>query len=361
MSKPTIHFVYSVPMSGNIFRRAIDKFINISGFLPPLYRTGTDLFIPWRQPIRAPHSISYNLLHTFKKHANVKYYSLYERRTIRLKDDDILLGVPAQKPGDMPWKKPDENTIMVRTLKRYPNHKSSYIILPYSNEAYFVRWADELVSNYGKNLLLIGGQIWMDQWKDSPWSKYAINKKTRVEMGIDPKDYPPIKKTFSKKGERGFFYVGHTSWYKNIEQLEKIAKNMPGYKFGHVGLGKIKGWNKIADFADINEEFMKNLAKDYDCFVNVSSDAQVTTVLEQMCFGMFVACTPESGYSKPTLMELDFNDTDFNISQLKKFQEMDESELIKITKRNRDDASKNNTWEQFCSTVTNFIGLTENK
>lgn len=357
IKKPVVHFIYTVPRSENFFRRVIDKIINTSGFLPPLYRYGNDFLIPWRKPVRAPHSISKNLLCALKKHARVKYYCMYEKRTIRLKDSDILLGVPAQEHSKMPWEKPDEKTIMVRTLKKNPKHKKSFIIMPYSNEPEYVRWADNLIKQYGKNLLLISGQIWLDQWNDSPWSKYSVERKVRVEMGIDPKHYPKVKTTFNKKGKRGFLYIGHTSWYKNTKQLEEIAKKMPGYTFGHVGLGKIEGWKKISEFADLNEEFMSNLSRDYDCFVNVSRDAQVTTVLEQMCFGMFVACTPESGYDYPTLMKLDTDNTDNNVKQLIKFQEMDEEAILQITKKNRETAEKYNSWKQFCDTVLNFLEI----
>src|SRR3989304_5857863 len=64
----TIHFIYSVPRPSNIVSRVINKLIAKSNFIPPLYRNANDFFIPWRKPIRAPHSISYNLLSEFKKY-----------------------------------------------------------------------------------------------------------------------------------------------------------------------------------------------------------------------------------------------------------------------------------------------------
>ena len=160
----TIHFVYTVPRSSHIVRRVIDKCINVSGFLPPLYRTGHNIFIPWRHPIRAPHSISFHLLQEFKKFGKVRYYSVYERRTINLKPNDILIGVPAQDDSELPWKKPDRNSIMVRTLKKYPDHPQTYIIMPYSNDPLFVGWASETIKNYGKNLILLAGKFWFDNW-----------------------------------------------------------------------------------------------------------------------------------------------------------------------------------------------------
>lgn len=325
--------------------------------MPPLYRSGNDLFIPWRQPIRAPHSITYHLLHEFKKFGKVKYYSLYEHRVIDLKPDDILIGLPSQDHGDMPWKKPDDASVMAQTMKKYPDHKQAYIIMPYSNDPLFVGWANEFVMNHGKNLLLLSGKIWFNNWEDSPWKNFPIQQKVRVDMGIEPIDYPAVKKTFNSKGRRGFLYVGHTSWYKNTPQLAKIAAAMPEFRFGHVGLGTIPGWDQISDFADLNAEFMEKICKTYDCFVNVSWDAQVTTVLEQMCFGLTVACTPESGYECPYLLPLDIHDTDHNTKILREFQQTDEQKLLEIGRLNRQYAIDHHSWKQFTDTVVQFIGL----
>lgn len=359
MNERTIHFIYSVPRPSGIAWRVINKLLSKSKIIPPIYRNGNDLFIPWRTPVRAPHSISYNLLHEFKKYGKVRYYSLYENTICNLKDDDILIGVPAQDQSVIPWKKPDYNTVFFKTIQKYPNHKNLYMLIPYSNEPQYLRWANEIIEKYGENLnlALLGGKIWFDNWNESPWKDYAIKNKVRVDMGIDADSYPIVKKKFNPKGKRGFLYTGHTSWYKNTAQLEKIAEMLPDFAFGHVGGGNIKGWKKIVDFADLNEEFMINIAEEYDFFINVSRDAQVTTVLEQMCFGIVVACTPESGYTCPSLIPLSTDDTPRNVEVLKELQIMDEEKLLAIAQRNRAYAINHHSWKQFCDTITSFMRL----
>lgn len=358
MSK-TIHFVYSVPRPSNIIWRGINKLISKTNIIPPLCRNGNDLFIPWRKPVRAPHSISYNLLHELKRHGKVKFYSMYENTVCGLKEDDILIGVPSQDHSTVPWVKPDYNTVFIKTLQKYPYHKHLYMLIPYSNEPQYLSWANELIEKYGRNLnlALLGGKIWLDNWDKSPWKGYPIKRKIRLDMGIDALSYPVIKKKFNPKGKRGFFYVGSALWYKNIPQLEKIAEQMPGYTFGYVGGGPIKGWEQIASFVDLNEEFMSEISKKYDFFINVSRDAQVTTVLEQMCFGMVVACTPESGYVCPSLIPLTTDDTAYNVEALKKLQYMDENDLLEIARRNRGYAISHHSWKQFTDAVLSFVGL----
>lgn len=357
--KRTIHFVFSVPRPSNIVWRAINKLIDKSTIIPPLYRNANNLFIPWRTQVRAPHSISYNLLKEFKKYGNVKFYSLYENTVCDLRENDILIGVPAQDLGDLPWKKPDYNTVFMRTLEKYPQHKNLYMLIPYSNEPQYLLWATEIIEKYGKNLnlALLGGKIWFDNWEQSLWKDCAIKSKVRLDMGIEAKNYPVVKTKFNPKGKRGFLYVGSASWYKNIPQLEKIAELMPGYEFGYVGGGPIKGWKKIASFADLDEKFMSNIAEKYDFFINVSRDAQVTTVLEQSCFGLVVACTPESGYVCPSYISLSTDDTQRNVEALKHLQDMDEHELLEIVRSNREYVAQHHTWKQFTDMVLSFIKL----
>lgn len=233
------------------------------------------------------------------------------------------------------------------------------MLIPYSNEPQYLRWANELIEKYGKNLnlALLGGKIWFDNWDQSLWKDYMIKSKVRLDMGINATSYSVVKKKFNPKGKRGFFYVGSALWYKNIPQLEKIAEQMSEYTFGYVGGGPIKGWKQIASFADLDEGFMSKISEKYDFFVNVSRDAQVTTVLEQMCFGMVVACTPESGYVCPSLVSLTTDDTSYNVEMLKKLQDMDENELLEIAKKNREFVIQHHPWKQFTDAVLTLVGI----
>jgi len=354
--KRTIHFVYTVPRSSNIIRRVIDKIIAKIRIMPPLHRSGKDFLIPWRKPVRAPHSISHHLLNALKKHGKVKFYSLYENTVCKMRKDDILIGSPIQDYSKLPLEKPDYNTVLIRTLERYPDHKNTFIIMPYSNHSRYVGWAKTIIEKFGKNIILIAGKIWLENPNKSSWESYDNLRKMRVDMGIDTVDYPVVKKTFNKKGNRGFLYVGHTSWYKNTDQLEKIARSMPNFKFGHIGGGHIEGWKKIAEFTDLTPVFMSKIAEEYDFFINCSSaDPQATTILEHMCFGFVVACTPESGYDYDSIIPLKVNDVGFNCSQLNNMQLIEENELLAHARKNLDYVLKFHSWDLFCNKVINFV------
>jgi hypothetical protein len=349
----TVHFVYTVPR-GNILRRIVDRVIDRTRIIEPLHRFGKDLLIPWRSPIRAPHSISYNLLSSLKKTSRVKFYSLYEHAVCEMDENDIFIGQPAPDYSTIPCQHLDYDSITFRTLKKFAKNKK-FIIMPYTHDPLYVNWWAELL-NYTDNLILICGRIWTEKWNDSPFYQYGPKNVLRIDMGINTDDYPRMKTRFNPKGKRKFLYIGHTHWYKNTAQLEKIASNFSNFNGAHIGSGHIKGWKKISEFVDLTPGLIRRLADEFDIFVNTSSaDAQATTILEQMCIGTAVACTPETGYDYPSLFRLDKDDTAHNCEVLEAIQNADEQELIDRGEKNRQIASDIHNWDLFCDKVIKFI------
>ncbi len=354
---PTVHFVYTVPRSKNIIKRAVDKALRKIAFIPPLHRFGNDWLISWQRPIRAPHSISYHLLKALQKHYKVKFYSLYEHTVCKIGSDDILIAQPVPDGGFGKSRADHDDPLSVtsQTLAKYP-HNKKIIIMPFANDTLLVSWAADLVKKYGDNVILIGGKIWTDQLSLSPFKDASIKKLLRLDMGIDMDDYPLVKQSFNPEGTRKFLYIGHTSWYKNTIELERIAHAMPQYEYGHIGGGTIAGWKKIADFADLTPEYMSTIAQEYDIFLTTSTaDAQATTILEQMCFGLVVACTPETGYEYPSLIKLHTSDTQYNCGELEKLQKASEDELKSLVRANREIATTVHSWQQFCDKTITFV------
>lgn len=349
----TLHFIYTVPR-GTIVHRSLNKIASLSGFPPP-YRSGSDSFIPWKHPIRAPHSISYHLLKALQKEYDVKFYSIYEHGVCDVKRGDIVLAQPAPELPQNPPERIDRESVTCRTFYEHPE-ALKIIIMPYSHDHLYTRWWSDLVKDHGRNCIFIAGKIWLDTWSSSPFRDFKIERLMRMDMGLDLKDYPRVKTRYNPPGERGFLYVGHTSWYKNTAELERIAAALPGYRYGHIGGGEIAGWKKIANFADLTPSFMRDIAEEYDIFVNTSSaDPQVTTVLEHMAFGFMVAATPESGYSYPSLHALSTRDTDFNCRELKALQEKKETAIEKEVEENLSILRTSHSWERITDDVLRFI------
>ena len=183
-------------------------------------------------------------------------------------------------------------------------------------------------------------------------------RRQHLHMSIDTSDYPYSKKKFNIPGTRGYLYIGHDAWYKNTSELERIAARMPGKRFSHIGGGTIRGWKKLSNFSVLTPSFINQLVRDHDIFVTVSTaDPQATTILEQMCLGLAVACTPETGYEYPSLFPLHTHNTEYNVRILQDLQEIQEDELISRAQRNRLIVETQHTWGQFTDSVCKFIGL----
>jgi hypothetical protein len=331
--------------------KVFDKIGLTIPWLPPIWRYGNH--IEWKIPKRHPVSASFNILKALKKRGSVRFYDLWEKTTARMQEGDTFIGLPLQVYDGRSWDDPSINCVTRRTLETY-NLKGT-IILPYCHDLRYNQSTTGLIEKYGKNLIILSGKYWTDTWDQSPIKGHVTNL-LRVNMGIDPTEYPVIKKKFNPPGKRKFLYIGQAAWYKNTTQLEEIAKAIPGFEGGYISSGEIAGWKKIASWADLTTEFMEKIAEEYDIFVNTSSaDPSPATILENMCFGFAVACTPESSYDYPSLTRLHVSDTAFNVKQLQELQYMDEAELLRRAQTNRDIAIRNHDWQDITDKIVGFL------
>lgn len=277
--------------------------------------------------------------------------------------DDIFIGQPVPEGGFGLNFRPntdDHESITSRTLRKYKdsNH-NKFLMTPFASDPRLVSWMKDLVLiNADKIILIATGKIWTKDWATTPFGTIDPRLVLRVDNAIDPEDYPLVKKKFNPPEKRKFLYIGHAAWYKNTEELERIAEQMPGFIGGHIGGGVIKGWKKITEFADLTPQFMTKIAEEYDIFINTSSaDAQATTILTSICFGFPIACTHETGYDYPSIVQLDTNDTESNIRKLTAMKNMDELELRKMVKENMELVIKNHLWDNFLNKIITFMGL----
>jgi len=362
--KPVVHLAYTVPLGRTLMRRALDKALRLM-HVTPLHRFAHDALIPWQHPIRAPHSITHNLLDAIRARGyDVRLYSLYEHTVAHLEPGDIFIGqpVPSGAFGTTRSDIDDVLSVTSRTIREFPSARN-FIIMPYAHDAQYSTFAKSLFMTNaaaGGGAVFIGGKIWERDWESkSPFADLGPLRKIHLtSMGITAAEYPFVKSRFNPKGKRKYLYIGHTAWYKNTVELERIAARMPEYEFAHIGGGKIRGWNEIASFASLTPEYMARLAQEYDIFVNVSTaDPQATTIVEQMCFGFAIACTPETGYDHPTLTELRTHDTEHNVRALLDLQNSDEDDLLARARENRRIAEEKHGWAQFTNKVLDFTGI----
>lgn len=348
-----IHLIYSIPPVKKKFR-FLSKISNLM-FGVPLYRFFPNVILKWPDPVYAPFSITKNLIGYLSENYSVRVYSLFEKKDLKLKDNDIVIGHPwpdfsTYKDGNNKWNGYDKNQITNKLILRYPNDKRVFILSPFNLSFEQCGWLLPLADKF-KTFLAISGDYWIRNIEMSEF-KGAFSRICQIPMAIDTKVYKKVKMNFNPKGKRKFLFIGRVSKEKNIEMLEKLADSIPDFEGGYIGKNEIKGWKKVKDFVPLTNELISEVAKEYDFFINLSTfDAQVTTVLEAICWGFPVLCTPQSGYEEDCIIKMSTDDLEFNIDQIKKAQQMDDVELSNLINNSKDVIDKKYSWNTFNQTV----------
>lgn len=323
----------------------------------PAWRDCPTSSIKWPSPIHAPYSITYNILNRLRQNFETKLYDIAEHTIAELDTNDIFLGHLYPKSGSFGGRsiEADLETVGWRTLERYRKGKTC-VLQPfvYCPEIVEMKWLEPAFMELCDCFIAICGEYWERTWFNSPLSK-ANRKFLRINMCIDPQGYPWVRKSFRPKGKRRFLYIGHNRPYKNTAQLEAIAQRYPGFEGGCIGT--LKGWHSISDqHIPLTPQIMAQLAEHFDVFLSTSvADAQATTILEQMSAGFPIACTPQSGYERPTIIKLDPINTDYNCSQIEFIQNMEDEQLMSLATQNRRLVDTEYSWNSEVNKVMTFV------
>ncbi|MDP2402208.1 MAG: hypothetical protein Q8N02_01680 [Methylotenera sp.] len=301
----------------------------------------------WPIPLKAPHSITYYLGKYLEGRYRVKLYDLRERITICPEPGDILLGHL--------W--PDRQTVMWNSISD-PRFSKKYLIEPYNNDEEHVGWLRDGLQ-LCDGLFAICGDYWIDNFSQTPLKGFE-NKISHLNMAVDTSNYPLVKTEFNPPGKRRFLYIGRHGQFgdeKGIGLLEELSKSIPGFQGGYICTGgEIKGWKKISPPLSLTTDLMKEIASEYDVFINMSrADAQATTILEAMSWGFPVACTNQSGYNRESnFFYLSLDDMEHNFEMFHKIQNLPDHELKVISLANRSVVENKYGWDRFVSNFNDF-------
>ena len=304
------------------------------------------LVYPVGNKISTPDTIGRHLHLALEKHYQVTTYNYDEIKIIQPGNSDILIGhwhpnpltifrMSAQKKG---WKR-------VLALAPFCPHPTGW------HNAF----GNKIIKNCDR-FLAITGNAWMNRLKDSPFHHWEP-KIVHLDLAVDRVDFPFIKKNFNPAGKRRFLYIGHTAWCKNISFLENLAKELPETDFAWMGgnqsLKKIKGLGKF----DFSEQEAKNLIQDYDFFLTVgTADANPTTILEAMAWGLIPVCSVQSGYEGFSgIQNISIDLIEDAVATIKNLQSVPEEQLRLWQHENLECLDGHFNWERFCSQVLDEI------
>jgi glycosyltransferase involved in cell wall biosynthesis len=299
---------------------------------------------------KSPWSIGYNLAAGLRKRGHkVRCYDWADELCIYPDSpDDILIGHPHPEPGKC------FRTSMVAPWKRVVS------IAPWNGSEEYRR-DQEYVWGKVDHHFAICGKPWFWDTPESPrfntWSEDTQTvHSSRLDMAIDPQYFPPLKPSYNPPGERRFLYIGCTVQQKGTKYLEDLIKSVDSKRsvpaFGHLGHGHVEGTHGYG-FRDLAGKEGHAIASTYDYLIMPgTNDANPTTVLEAMSWGLIPVLSTGCGY-----VDGDFHgytlqrDCKADAELVASLQRADETTLQDLAAKNRELVRSRYTWQRFVNSV----------
>jgi glycosyltransferase involved in cell wall biosynthesis len=293
----------------------------------------------------APDAIGRNLAERLRARYAVTQYDWAELSVARPGPDDVLVGHPHPIPGTV-----------FRRSARLPGWKRVLALAPFTTDPRYVGFHDSVIDRCDL-FLAITGTYWHRRASASPVSHWCP-KLVHVDLAVDRRDFPRVKVAFAPPGRRRFLYIGSTAAPKNVGYLSAIARRMPETGFGWIGggSGPIEGVTALG-YQDFRTQEARRLVAGYDFLLTVgSADANPTTILEAMAWGLVPVCTPQSGYEDVAgIVNVPLGDVDGAVAVLRDLQRAPDEDLERLRTTNDVALEAHYTWDRFAAQVTDAI------
>ncbi|MBI3959906.1 MAG: glycosyltransferase [Chloroflexi bacterium] len=303
--------------------------------------TVVHLVYPYGNSIATPYTISRHVADALRRSGyTVHQYQWDEKRTIPADPDEILLGHPHTEP-----------MTIFRQSARSGRWRRVIAMAPFNTDLKQVAYLDPVLSSCD-SFLAITGNYWMHNFVQSAVAHWKP-KLIHLDLAVDRQDFPISKQNFRPPGQRKFLYIGHAGWYKNLPYLGQIARLLPEIEFAWIGRGKpVRGLKRLGSF-DFAEESARALVGQYDFMITVGkADANPTTILEAMAWGLLPICTAQSGYvDYPSIVNLPLSQSHEAVRILRELEEVAEELLFARQKENWRLLDQHFNWNRFCQQV----------
>jgi glycosyltransferase involved in cell wall biosynthesis len=304
--------------------------------------TGTPFEIAaraWRSPLSAPTSITHAIVEAFGVTHRIALHDHTSTGAITLGPRDLFIGHPwpdeaTKDPAQNHWRRPSEVQTTNMTVRKYPGDPRVILMSPFcgATETSWVRPLTEICRNW----ILICGDVWRGSIQAAmPWQSPCATH--TINMFVYPDHYPLVKGEFAPPGRRRFLYIGRVSGEKNTALLSSLAAAAPDFSCGFItNEGEISGCHRVSAARQFTPAFARSVLSHYDFLISPSvADAQATTVLEAMAWGLGVAATRESGYDHPSILSLQPHDLAANLEAVERMQRMPAAQLAEVQRHNR--------------------------
>lgn len=283
-----------------------------------------------------PDAVGIELEARFQANFEVKRYNYTSQGAISPSPGDILIGHPSYRKGHL-----FENSL------RQSGWAKKIALCPFSP-------GDPMQAAYLSRIITrvdwfaaITGPYWFSQLSNTLFAHFE-KKIIHIDLAVNTRFFQPVKQTYSAPRSRSFLYIGHTSPFKNTAYLGEIAAALPEAHFVHVGRGNIPGFEKIGRI-DFQSKDGKKVINNADFLITAGdADANPTTILEAMAWGLIPICTAQSGYpATDSIINIPLNDVPRAINTLRPLLHEDPQTLLKMASINRHLLQTHYNWERF--------------
>ena len=291
-----------------------------------------------------PTAITNELAVRLAGRCKVRTYNFDDAGIIRPQPGDVLIGHPH----------PDPASIFVQSC-RQEGWRKRIVMQPFAHGreclAGFARLND-LIQNTD-HFLAICARYWIDTLAASPLAHWAY-KIRQLDLAVDRRHFPPVKRMWNPPGRRRFIYVGHTAAYKGVDCLAALADHNPHLHVAWMGPGQIPSVHlKTLGYQRLADRSTQRILRDYDFLLTCGrADANPTTVLEAASLGLIPICTPQSGYYRQDwIVNISLDDIEGASKVLNHMNSVDESELTALRAHAETALNSYYTWDRFANDV----------
>jgi glycosyltransferase involved in cell wall biosynthesis len=206
-------------------------------------------------------------------------------------------------------------------------------------------------------VLAICGRHWSRQLGSSFFASWQ-EKFRQVDLAVEGAHFPPVIEQTRPPGERRFLYIGRDVPMKNVGYLSALAQRRPEWRFSWAGVARrsYPGLHELG-VVDFQSPAGKAVVADHDFFVTVgNADANPTTVIEAMAWGLVPVCTPQSGYEDyPGITNVPLDDPPAAVDVLDRLQHLPSAEIDRIRAANWQRVAEYYTWDRVAAQVRDAL------
>jgi glycosyltransferase involved in cell wall biosynthesis len=297
------------------------------------------LVYPHGAKISAPDVIG----HTLRVQLGIKH-------RVEVHDFDRLYRiVPA--PGDIliGHAHPVPRTVFRRSVQQ-PGWARRILLEPFNADWRQVGFIDNVIDHCDL-FLAITGRYWFEH-TSGPTARWKP-KMVHLDLAVDRHHFPRVRNKVAPIGERRFLYIGNDHPGKNLPYLDSIAGAWANGSIDWAGRGRPLANVRSLGFVDFSSPVGRELISEYDFLITVGrADANPTTVLEAMSWGLTPVCTPTSGYmDEPAIINVPVDDVSAAVVALDRLQQMDEDALLERRRQADMRLCDHYNWDRFVDQV----------